>query len=128
MHFLEKRYFFFPKIIYFFFRQKMKDDHSQKIHGNMTFSVYIYIYVTNIILPFCHKKERWSSLEEILLKVTFPASLKKIIENIVFLLKCHIDWILDRHSRKSSNNSLYFYEDLYRRFYRLLSSEKIPQT
>ena len=32
--------------------------------------------------------------------------------------------ILDWHSRKSSNDSLYFYGDLYRRFYILLSSEK----
>ena len=44
--------------------------------------------------------------------------------------KCYFCWntilidILDWHSRKSSNDSLYFYEDLYRRFYILLSSEK----
>ena len=31
---------FFPKI-YFFFRRQMKDDLSQKIHGNMIFSVYM---------------------------------------------------------------------------------------
>ena len=34
---------FFPrKICYFFFGWKMKDDHSQEIHGNMIFSVYMY--------------------------------------------------------------------------------------
>ena len=35
----ERWHFFFPKIWYFFYRRKMKDDISQKIHGNMMFSV-----------------------------------------------------------------------------------------
>ena len=34
---------FFTKIS-FFFRRKMKDDLSQKIHENMIFSVYMYKY------------------------------------------------------------------------------------
>ena len=34
--------------------------------------------------------------------------------------------ILDWHSRKSANNSLYFYRDPYRRFHILLSSEEDP--
>ena len=33
---------FFPKTWYFFLRQKVRDDLSQKIHGNMIFSVYTY--------------------------------------------------------------------------------------
>ena len=33
---------FFWKIWYFFFRQKMKDDLSQEIHGYVIFSVYMY--------------------------------------------------------------------------------------
>ena len=33
---------FFPKILFFFFRRKIKDDLSQKVHGNMIFSVYMY--------------------------------------------------------------------------------------
>ena len=35
-------FLFFPKILYFFLKQKMKDDLSQKLHGNMIFSVYMY--------------------------------------------------------------------------------------
>ena len=38
----ERWHFFFPKIWYFFYGRKMKDDLSQKIHGNMMFSVYMY--------------------------------------------------------------------------------------
>ena len=34
--------FFWRKICYFFFGQKMKGDLSQEIHGNMIFSVYMY--------------------------------------------------------------------------------------
>ena len=62
----------------------MKGDLSQEIHGNMIFSVYMdkcCKYIT--LLP---KKQRKSSLEKIHLKV--------------------ID-ILDWHSRKSYNGSLY---------------------
>ena len=42
---------FFPKIGYLFFRQKMKNDLFQKIHGNMIFSVYLYkCYKYDVIL------------------------------------------------------------------------------
>ena len=37
-----KMMFLFPENIILFFRQKIKDDLSQKIHGNMIFSVYMY--------------------------------------------------------------------------------------
>ena len=56
-----------------------------------------------MILHFCQKNQRRSSLEKIHLKVTD---------------------ILDSHPRKSFNDSLYFYGDLHRRFHILLSSEK----
>ena len=49
-------------------------------------------------------KQRYPFPEKIYLKVTFPASLKKmifILENMVFLLKYHVDW----HSIKSSRGS-----------------------
>ena len=36
--------------------------------------------------------------------------------------------VLDWHSRKSSNTSLYFHGDLYRRFHVLLSSQKNQET
>ena len=37
-----KMIFLFPENMILFFRQKMKDDLSQEIHGNMIFSVYMY--------------------------------------------------------------------------------------
>ena len=47
--------------IILFFRQKMKDDLSQKIHGNMMFSVYsvktVFRFPTNMILPYCQKNK-----------------------------------------------------------------------
>ena len=54
-----KMKFPFSKNMILFFRRKMKDDHFQKIHGNMIFSVYMYdVYVTHMILPFCKKKKK----------------------------------------------------------------------
>ena len=157
-----KMMFFSPENMILFFRQKIKDDFSQKntwkydvfskcsekmvfpkiSHWNMIFLVlsgkmvlfyrtydifsldgkskmiflrkymeiwyflYIYINVTNMILPFCQKNERRSSPEKIHLKV--------------------ID-ILDWHPKKISNDSLHFYGDLHRRFHILLSSERKKQ-
>ena len=123
---------FFPKIN-FFFTRTMKDDLSQKKRKKIMeiwYFLYICINVINRILPFCQKRKDNLLPQKIHLKVTFPASLKKMIfiqENMVLWYFC---WntilinILDWHSRKTSNDSLYFYGDLYRRFYILLSSEK----
>ena len=96
-----KMVLFYPKI-YFFFWRKMKNDLPQEIHESIIFSVYMYkCYKYNISpLP---KNQRRSSPEKINLKM--------------------ID-ILHWYSRKSSNDSLYFYGDLHRRFHILLSSEK----
>ena len=70
--------------------------------------LYIRIDITNMILrPSVKKNQRWSSPAKIHLKVI----------NIPH-------WC----SRKSSNNSLYFYGDLYRRFHILLSSKKNQET
>ena len=69
----------------------MEDDLSQKLHGNMILSVYMYkCYKYNIILL----PQKASSPEKVHLKVTFPLSLKNMIfipENMVFLLKHYID-------------------------------------
>ena len=63
--------------------------------------------VTNVApRPSVKKIQRWS----------YPAKIHLKVINV-------LDW----HSRKSSNNSLYFYGDLYRRFHVLLSSEKSQQ-
>ena len=88
-------FLFFEKICYFFFRQKMKeeDDLYQKIHGNIIFSVFMrrcYKYDMTLLA----KNQRCPCPEKMHLTVTSPASLKKmifILENIVFLLKYHID-------------------------------------
>ena len=94
---------FFQKKWYFFFGGKMKDDLSQEVHGNLIFSVYTYGYYRYGATPLCQEK----------LKMIFSAKMHlKVID------------ILDWYSRKGSNNSLYFYGDLYRRFHILLSSEK----
>ena len=93
--YMERWYLILIRKYDIFFVWKIKDDLSQEIYGNMIFSVYMYkCYKYNIaLLP---KKKRQSSPEKIHLKV--------------------ID-VLDWHSRKSSNDSLYFYGDLFRRFH-----------
>ena len=100
-----ERWGFFQKIWYFFFVRKMKDDLSQEIRGNMIFSVYMYK---------CYKYD--ITLLEKKLKMIF--SRKSTLKG---------DWHSRSHSRKSSNDSLYFYGDLHRRFHILLSSEKKPR-
>ena len=57
--------------------------------------LYIFINVTNMILPFRQENKDKIIPKKVHLKVTFPASLKKmifILENMVYLLKYHIDW------------------------------------
>ena len=52
---------FFPENMILFFRRKIKDELSQKIHGNITFSVHsvtmVFLFPTNVILPFCQKSK-----------------------------------------------------------------------
>ena len=80
----------------------MKDGLSQEIHGNMIFSVYVYKWYKYNITPLQKK------LKMIFSRKNTPK----------------VDWHSRLHSRKGSNNSLYFYGDLHRRFHILLSSEK----
>ena len=96
---------FFQKIWQFFFGWKMKDDLSQEIHGSMIFSAYVYKYYKYDI-TLCKKKS------------TMIFSRKNT-------LKC--EWHSRLHSRKNSNDSLYFYGDLHERFHILLSCEKKPK-
>ena len=93
---------FFRKMWYFFFGRKMKDGFSQEIHGNMIFSVYMYKYYKCDITLLPKKSE-------------MIFSRKNTLKG---------DWHSRSHSRKSSNDSLYFYGDLHRRFQILLCSEK----
>ena len=68
----ERWHFFFPKIWYFLYGWKMKDDLSQKIHGNMMFSVcsVCYTFVKKAKMIFSRKMD---------LKMAFPALLKMMI-------------------------------------------------
>ena len=102
LYYLERWVFFPRKICYFFFGWKMKDGHSQEVHGNMIFSVYMYR---------CYK---------------YDITLLQKKSKMIFFQKNTVtgDWHSRSHSRKNSNDSLYFYGDLHRRFHILLSSEK----
>ena len=93
---------FFRKMLYFFLRRKMKDDLSQKIHGDMIFSVYMYK---------CYKYD-----------ITLLQKKSKMIFSRKNTLTAHLH--STSHSRKSFNDFLYFYRELHRRFHMLLSSEK----
>ena len=46
---------FFPKILYFVFRRKMKEDGLYEKHVNIWYFLYVCINVTNMILPCCQK-------------------------------------------------------------------------
>ena len=80
----------------------MKDELSQEIHGYAIFRIYMYK---------CYKYD-----------ITLLEKESKMIFSGKNSLKG------DSHSRSdsrnSSNDSLYFYENLHRRFHILLSSEK----
>ena len=87
---------FFPgKYEIFSFDRKWKMIFFKK-YMEIWYFLYIRINVTNTILPFCKKKQKWSSPEKSTVKA---------------------DWHSISHSRKSSNDSLYFYGDLHRRFH-----------
>ena len=67
------------------------------------------------------KKQKWSFPQTIHLKMTFLVLLKNIHprkDNIA---------ILNWHSRKSSNDSLYFYRDCFKCFHISLSNENKPE-
>ena len=71
---------FYPRIWYFFFGRKMKDDLSQEIHGNMIFSAYMYkCYKYDItLLP---KKSKTVFFRESTLKVDWHSrAMDKIFE------------------------------------------------
>ena len=80
-----------------------KDGIYQKTHGKMIFSVYMgRCYRCDVTL--LTKKQRYPCPRKIHPRVTSSASPKKmifILENVVFLLKYHIDW----HPRKGSRSS-----------------------
>ena len=97
---------FFREIWYFFLSGKWKKVIFINKYMEIWYFLYICINVTTHqrSVALLAKKKQCPRPENIRLKVTFPASLKKIIfilENVVFLLKYHID----RRPRKGSRSS-----------------------
>ena len=102
----------------------MKDDFFQKIHGNMIFSVYMYICYKHDI-TFLPKKAKITFSRKNTLKGGISGITKK--SNIYprkFLLKYLIDW----HSRLTLHKEFQSFSVLlwrpYRHFYIFLSSDK----
>ena len=94
----EKMVFFSGKYDIFSLDGKWKIIFLKKYMEIWSF-LYICINVTNMILSFCKKKSE-----------------------MIFSQKG--GWHARLHSRKSSNDSLYFYGDLHKSFHILLSSQK----
>ena len=101
----------------------MKDDLSQKIHGNMMFSVYSvkmkFLFPKNMKLLFCQK-----SKDDLLPKNTLKGDIYGVTEKDGTHPREDDIGIVYCHSRKISNDSLYFYGHLSKCFHTLLSSEK----
>ena len=99
-----KMVFLFRRIWHFFsFDGKWKMIFLKK-YMDIWYFLYICINFTNMILPFCKKKTTEMIFSQ---KNTLKSG-----------------WHARLHSRKSSNDSLYFYGDLHRSFHILLSSQK----
>ena len=152
LYYQEKWYFFFPKISSFSLDGKWGTIFLKKVYGDMIFfsntlkrwSFQKRLRWNMIFLVFFSGKYDIFSLDgkwkmvflnkymeiwyfvNICINVTNMIKKKKKKSKIIFSRKNTLkgDWISRPHSRKSSNDSLYFYEDLHRRFHRLLSSEK----
>ena len=88
----ERWHFFFPKIWYFFTDGKWKMIFLKKYMEIWCF-LYICINVTNMILPFCKKNQRWSSPEKIHLKVI--DILDRILERVSTVLYTFMETFID---------------------------------
>ena len=127
-HYQERWRFFFPKIWYFFYGRKMRDNISQKVHGNMMFSVFsvkiVFIFPTNMKLLFCQK-----SKDDHFDKNPSKDGISNITQKDNIHPRKNDIAILDWHSRKGSNDSLYFYGDLFKCFYiKRFPMKKTPET
>ena len=116
-----------------FFRQKMKDDLSQKIRENMIFSLFsvkmIFVFPTNIILHFCQKSKDVLFRKKKTVKSYIPGIIEK---DDIHPRKYSISF--DRKTEDDKN--VYFYEkvpmilfngDYHWGFHILLSNEKIKE-
>ena len=116
--------FLFSTNMIFFYGRKMKANFSQKIHGNMMFSVSL----VKVVFPFPSKRNtvNQKSKDDLITKNTPKDDISGITEKDYIHRRKDDIGILHRHSRKSSNDSLYFYRDLFKCFHILLSNEKKP--
>ena len=86
------------------------------------FSKDVILFPTNMKLPFCQKNK-----DDLFTKNTPKDHISGItVKDDIHPRKVDIG-ILDWHSRKSSTDSLYLYEDLFKCFHVLLSNEKNPR-
>ena len=88
----EKMMFLFPGDMILFFRRKMKDDFSQKIHGNMTFFSNVlkrWSFQKNHtgIWSFLYHQERWNFFFSKIWYFFYGGKWK-----MVFLKKCKEIW------------------------------------
>ena len=104
----------------------MKDDLSQKIHGNIMFSVFsvkmVFLFPTNMKLPFCK-----NSKGDLFPKNAPKDDISGITEEDDIHTRKDDFGILDWDSRKSSDNSLHFYGYFFKCFHILLSNQKNPE-
>ena len=106
LYYLERWYFFPPEnMIFFLWTENERWSFSR---NTWKYDIFVYMYK-------CYKYD-----------ITLLQKKSKMIFSQKNTLKG--DWHSRLHSRKSSNDSLYFYGDLHRRFHILLSSEKNQET
>ena len=118
-----KMAFLFPENMIFFLRTENERWYFSK--NTWKYDVFcmlvkvVFLFPTNMKLPFCQK-----SKDDLFPKNTPKDDIFGITEkDDIHPRKDDID-ILDWHSRKSFNDSLYFYRDLFKCFHMLLSNEK----
>ena len=120
-----KMAFLFPKTMIFLLRAEYERWSFSK--NTWKYDVFcmlvkvLFLFPTNMKLPFCPK-----SKDNLFPKNTRTGDISGITEkDDIHPRKDDVD-ILDWHSRKSSNDSLYFYGDLFKCFHILLSNKKTP--
>ena len=117
--------FLFPENIIFFFTEgKWKMIFLKKYMEIWCLCMLVkvvFLFPTNMTLPFCQK-----SKDDLFSKNTRKDDISGITEKDHIHPRKEDIGILDWHSRKSSNDSLHFYGDLFKCFHILLSNKKTP--
>ena len=149
LYYLERWYFFFPKIWSYSLDGKWKMIFLKKKKNTWKYDIFFkcsekFVFPKkncSWIWSFSYYLERWFFFLENMIfflsmeneglsfsRNTWNYDICINDTNLLFSQKNTLkgDWHSRSHSRKSSNDSLYFYGDLHRRFHILLSSEKKP--